>query len=652
MAGNVRFHNKFHAYTHYTDPVPGIPDSAMDPIASAEFPFLGNLYVAGCLSARGWLDEDGVCRKFLYDPDPVECRPVKICGDHMEGALHYSHVDYNNTQTYDPKRLEIDFKQHTFKTIVCDASEYHIMPVSLSAGCVTSTRFVNPSANGGVDIAWHPHLKWLSPRPCYLSAGEEAILSMSSFSNDLTNVVCIWKERETELETPFVIYSPTITYSDEMQNYSITTCEPIRYNFIIDDSADVVRLDILGTTILLHDDDGDFIWDDKSMTGVVSAFPGTELIPSIYEMYRTFPSRAGLKTLTDIRSVSELLSRDNIVPFNVPLTFTYGGCTIEVEYIARGSIFFEIRIDGATGLGATGTGANLGKLTAGESDAMYFNGEYSHDLLYYDHYVGDSKYKSSVLDKRIWSKLVLPHDPEYTSGTDLYYTIEQHEIGTRRWWIMKSPDGTPVFQNNSRSYANEAKWPAQNNWVTVDNTSTVTPPELFSDMTPLQRYTGAAYIDGDVNYITDEYIIAPHAGVYYGECFEDWDSYYVAPNNLRVVPEDTSNADSSEYVTAIAIPGGTVPVVNPTLFIDPMQFTSSTTSPTRYTPGQKIRMYVDETVTGDKIIDGKYLNSETGIKSASSTVYQTGGTFVVLSKDIISIPAGVTTIGISLSCVD
>ena len=78
MAGNIRFHNKFHAYTHYTDPIEGIPDSALDPIASQDFPFLGNMYVAGCLSARGWLDEDGECHKFLWDSDPQKCRPAKI----------------------------------------------------------------------------------------------------------------------------------------------------------------------------------------------------------------------------------------------------------------------------------------------------------------------------------------------------------------------------------------------------------------------------------------------------------------------------------------------------------------------------------------------------------------------------------------------
>jgi len=39
--GNFIYHNKWHSFNHHTVPSPGYPDSAMDPIASQEFPFLG-----------------------------------------------------------------------------------------------------------------------------------------------------------------------------------------------------------------------------------------------------------------------------------------------------------------------------------------------------------------------------------------------------------------------------------------------------------------------------------------------------------------------------------------------------------------------------------------------------------------------------------
>jgi hypothetical protein len=52
MAGNARFHNKFHRRGHHTDPSTGYPDSGTDPIASQAEPFLGSFYLAGNLSGN------------------------------------------------------------------------------------------------------------------------------------------------------------------------------------------------------------------------------------------------------------------------------------------------------------------------------------------------------------------------------------------------------------------------------------------------------------------------------------------------------------------------------------------------------------------------------------------------------------------------
>jgi len=51
MAGNRKFHNKFHSANHHTLPSPHIIDSGLDPIASHEFPFIGDLVMNGTLSA-------------------------------------------------------------------------------------------------------------------------------------------------------------------------------------------------------------------------------------------------------------------------------------------------------------------------------------------------------------------------------------------------------------------------------------------------------------------------------------------------------------------------------------------------------------------------------------------------------------------------
>lgn len=51
MAGNRKFHNKFHSANHHTLPSPHIRDSGLDPIASHEFPFIGDFVLNGVLSA-------------------------------------------------------------------------------------------------------------------------------------------------------------------------------------------------------------------------------------------------------------------------------------------------------------------------------------------------------------------------------------------------------------------------------------------------------------------------------------------------------------------------------------------------------------------------------------------------------------------------
>ena len=52
MSGNNRFHNKFHRADHHSQATPGIPGSGTDPIASSQYPFIGDFNLTGTLSAR------------------------------------------------------------------------------------------------------------------------------------------------------------------------------------------------------------------------------------------------------------------------------------------------------------------------------------------------------------------------------------------------------------------------------------------------------------------------------------------------------------------------------------------------------------------------------------------------------------------------
>lgn len=55
MAGNARFHDKFHRKNHHTNPTVGFADSATDPIASPSEPFQGDFVINGKLSASAGL---------------------------------------------------------------------------------------------------------------------------------------------------------------------------------------------------------------------------------------------------------------------------------------------------------------------------------------------------------------------------------------------------------------------------------------------------------------------------------------------------------------------------------------------------------------------------------------------------------------------
>jgi len=59
MAGNARFHNKWHRRNHHSSPSIGYPDSGTDPIASYEEPFIGDFVTYNSISAQENLYIDG-----------------------------------------------------------------------------------------------------------------------------------------------------------------------------------------------------------------------------------------------------------------------------------------------------------------------------------------------------------------------------------------------------------------------------------------------------------------------------------------------------------------------------------------------------------------------------------------------------------------
>ena len=121
MSGNRKFHNKFHSANHHTLPSPHIKDSGLDPIASYEFPFIGDFVLNGTVSAsNNYLLNNGNKRATTLDtirhglPVPPGWNVFRdstyIDGDvTISGNLSaYGEMTYLHTQVHSTSATEIE----------------------------------------------------------------------------------------------------------------------------------------------------------------------------------------------------------------------------------------------------------------------------------------------------------------------------------------------------------------------------------------------------------------------------------------------------------------------------------------------------------------------------------------------------------------
>ena len=222
----VKYHNYIHGPVHYTESLDtfpltdwGIPyrdfeGSSEDGLATKQEPFQGHMFIQGCVSAIGWLNDDGTCTKLATEL-PWPCRPVKVCGDHMRGALHFSHqtlTRFSELTSYDFRNAEVNFElnKDTFKTIVCDATiaysqSLHIAPARISPGCVTTLRVIVPpdAPMSHVKLAFHPDLVWLTPKPIYVLKGFMCTISFECYGHRTRDVICSHREQCFEVCRPW-----------------------------------------------------------------------------------------------------------------------------------------------------------------------------------------------------------------------------------------------------------------------------------------------------------------------------------------------------------------------------------------------------------------------------------------------------------------
>ena len=215
----VKYHSQIHGPVHYTDalasyyglsgnpPLPprfeGISGDTRDGGASKQDPFQGHMFIQGCVSAIGWLNDAGECTK-LAKTQRTGCRPIQICGDHMRGPLHFSHRNLTLDSSYDYRNAEVSFQldRDTFKTVVVYSNRQwsnalHITPTNIKPGCVSTLRvYVAPTSTSPfVKITFHPDLVWLTRRPIIIMRGFEGTVSFESYGDTTENVVCAYKER-------------------------------------------------------------------------------------------------------------------------------------------------------------------------------------------------------------------------------------------------------------------------------------------------------------------------------------------------------------------------------------------------------------------------------------------------------------------------
>lgn len=143
--GNDLYHNKWHAFNHYTVPLEGFPDSATDPIASKDTPFLGVFYNSLSSSLSG--------------------NPRSIGSSNSVGWWHYSSTTYAHSGWW-------ELYPTVLNTTVTLSSNWNSGYSGFTTLCASSARFdsyFNTSLNlsgagmyevvGGVNgpggVGWH-----------------------------------------------------------------------------------------------------------------------------------------------------------------------------------------------------------------------------------------------------------------------------------------------------------------------------------------------------------------------------------------------------------------------------------------------------------------------------------------------------------------
>lgn len=148
MAGNARFHDKFHSKNHHTSPTIGYADSASDPIASPSNPFQGDFHINGTLSANGGIIiPESVIVGNITANNAIFDGIVKmdyLSGETTESILSDSPLTIGNGL----RTLTIDFLNGCyFKNVVNIASNVYCASGIEAKSLVVDNIIINDNAN-------------------------------------------------------------------------------------------------------------------------------------------------------------------------------------------------------------------------------------------------------------------------------------------------------------------------------------------------------------------------------------------------------------------------------------------------------------------------------------------------------------------------
>lgn len=222
MSDNARFHSKLHRKNHHSVSTPGYPDSATDPIASADEPFQGDFYLNGNLNIAGAISTVFSTLSNISIPVPVLSagigfNPSTSLIVQLSGNKYAIPVTYVGTNTITTPNTGIN-SLSSFITYV-------------------NGLYIYGSLSGSDSINWNNITSFVIANSASWSGGYNVftlVEAESGFWNNTYSVVATnsanWSSNQS-VNTYVATASSTFDASYNLATYAKLSAQPYTYNF-------------------------------------------------------------------------------------------------------------------------------------------------------------------------------------------------------------------------------------------------------------------------------------------------------------------------------------------------------------------------------------------------------------------------------------